>query len=137
MAYIKALHVLAVFIWTGNLLALTRFMGYQVKESPETQMRLAPIYRRMYNFISLPTMVIAILLGGVLILNIDQDQGLFWFFSKMFFALGLVVCDVICGHYVGELNLKADTGRGVPYKILHGVSGLFLIGVIVSIYLLR
>lgn len=137
MAIVKVLHVLCIFIWTGNLLSLSRMMGYHVKQNEETQKNLALLYRRMYNFVGLPTMVLAIVFGGILVTTVDQDQGLLWFFEKMGFAIGLVVCDVICGQYIAGLNLGPDTSRGIQYKILHGIVGLLLIGVFVSIYLVR
>ena len=91
----------------------------------------------MYNFVGLPSMALAIAFGAILISQIDQEQGVMWFIYKISFAVGLVICDVICGQFISELNNKPDTGRGIQYKILHGMAGLLLIGVIVSIYILR
>lgn len=137
MAYVKAFHLLFVFIWVGNLMALTRFMGYHVKEDANTQMRLAALYKRMYQFVGLPSMIFALLLGAVLIHRVNQEDGLGWFMIKISCAIGLVVCDVACGHYINALNLKSEHGKGVRYKILHGVTGLLLIGILTSVYILR
>jgi uncharacterized integral membrane protein (TIGR00701 family) len=137
MAIVKTLHVLCAFIWIGNLLALTRLLGYHVKEDEQTQLRMARIYRRMYNFVGLPTMGLTIVFGAFLFTELDPDKGIGWFIIKLLFVLGLVVCDVICGQFIAALNQNADTSRGVKYKILHGVAGLLLIGVLVSIYILR
>lgn len=137
MDIIKALHVLCVFVWIGNLLALTRLMGYHVKEDEKTQMQMAKIYRRMYNFVELPTMIAAIFLGFILMLRLDQTGNLTWFYLKLLFVAGLVACDLVCGRFVGELNLHPDRSRGIKYKILHGVTGLMLIGVLTSIYIIH
>lgn len=137
MVIVKSLHVLFVFIWIGNLLSLTRFMGYHVKEDEKTQMRLAKLYDRMYNYVGIPTMIISITLGFLLIIQVDQKLGLFWFFHKLAFVLGLVICDVVTGHYIAKLNVNADKGKGISYKVLHGLTGLLLIGVLGSVYLLR
>lgn len=137
MNVIKMLHVLCVFVWIGNLLSLTRLMGYHVKEDERMQMQMAKIYRRMYNFVEMPTMVLSILLGVVLLTRLDQNQNLLWFYLKLTFVAGLVGCDLTCGHFVRELNQRPDTGRGVKYKILHGITGLMLIGALVSIYVLH
>ncbi len=137
MATIKFFHVLFVFIWVGNLLALTRLLGYHVKQDIQTQKNMVLVYQRMYRFISLPSMAMTIVFGSVLIMNIDPDKGLFWFAHKLAFAMGVIVCDFICGFYISDLVGKADTSRGVKYKILHGVCGLCLIGVLVSIYILK
>ena len=137
MIFIKALHVLCVFVWIGNLLALTRLMGYHVKEDDRTQMQMAKIYKRMYNFVELPTMLVAIFLGFILMTRLDMTGDLTWFYFKLTFVAGLVVCDVFCGRFVGELNLQPDHTRGIKYKILHGMTGLMLIGVLASIYIIH
>lgn len=137
MIIIKALHVLCVFVWIGNLLALTRLMGYHVKEDDHTQMQMAKIYKRMYNLVELPTMVLALFLGFVLMTTLDQTGDLTWFYLKLLFVAGLVVCDIFCGRFVSELNLQPDHTRGIKYKILHGMTGLMLIGVLTSIYVMH
>lgn len=137
MNVIKVLHVMCVFIWIGNLLALTRFMGYHVKEEEKTQMRLAKIYRRMNNLVTLPAMGLSIIFGAILLWQLDSQKGLNWFFFKMLFAVGLMICSVVCMQFISDLNVRPAIGRGVRYKILHGVCGLLLIGVLVSIYVLR
>jgi len=137
MNVIKVLHVMCVFIWIGNLLALTRLMGYHVKEEEKTQMRLAKIYRRMNNLVTLPSMGLSIIFGAILLWQLDHQKGLNWFFFKMLFAVGLVICSIVCMQFISDLNVKPAARRGVRYKILHGVCGLLLIGVLVSIYVLR
>lgn len=137
MSIVKALHVICVFIWVGNLLTLTRLMGYHVKEDENTQRQMAKIYKRMYNFIGLPTMTLSILFGMILITALDHTQKLAWFYWKLVFVAGLIVCDITCGKWVTILNFETETGRGLKYKILHGVTGLMFIGVIVSIYVIR
>lgn len=137
MNIIKALHVICVFMWVGNLLTLTRLMGYHVKEDEKTQRQMAKIYKRMYNFIGLPTMVLSILFGLVLISGLDHVRSLTWFYWKLAFVAGLIACDFICGKWVTSLNYECDMGKGVKYKILHGVAGLMFFGIIFSIYVIQ
>lgn len=137
MAIVKLLHVTFVFIWVGNLLALTRLLGYHNKLDDAAQLQMGPIYNRMYKFVGLPCLALAFIFGSVLILNLNQEKGLSWFFHKLVFAIGLIICDFICGHYITLLTDKTDHSRGVRYKVLHGVCGLMLIGVLASIYLLK
>lgn len=137
MAFVRVLHVLSLFMWLGNLLALTRLMGYHPQEDDHVQLRMARIYKRMHNFISVPTMMTTILFGGVLIFQADFTSGIGWFVSKMVFAAGLVVCNFVCGFFVEELSETPYQGRGVKFKILHGVTGLLLIGALTSIYLVK
>lgn len=131
------LHVLFAFIWVGNLLALTRLMGYHVKEEEVVQLRFARIYRRMYYFVGVPAMVLTVGFGAALFSRLDPEKDSSWLFYKILFVTGLIVCDVICGQSVVSLNQKPDRGRGIQYKIMHGAAGLLLIGILACVYILR
>jgi len=137
MEIVKLLHVLAVFIWIGNLLALTRLMGYHVKQEAETQKRLAAIYQRMVRFIGVPSMILAITCGVVLLGGLDLSHKPGWFHMKLTFLLGLIIADVCVMRQVSQLTESVQEGRGVRYKVLHGVVGLMLIGVLCSVYIVR
>ncbi|MFT4553630.1 MAG: putative membrane protein [Chlamydiales bacterium] len=137
MGFIKLLHLICLFTWIGNLMCLTRLMGYHAKEDAATQAHLARLYRRMYKLVSLPTMCLTILLGIVLITSLPTGPSMGWLHMKLTFALGMVVVDIICGREITRLNEGHITGRGVKYKILHGVTGLLLIGILSASVLVR
>jgi putative membrane protein len=132
MAWIKALHLLCIFMWLGTLLSLTRFMGYHPKEDVDTQMRMAKLYKRIYKFIQFPSMVVAVALGLFLLTKLDLGYKPGWMHMKLTFAFGLILCDFWCGRCIKRLNIEPELGRGVKFKILHGVTGLLLIGVLIS-----
>lgn len=137
MDTLKFFHVLFLFIWVGGLLTLTRLMGYHSKQSIETQLSLGKIYRRMYLFVDLPSMCAAIILGVVLLIFKDINLKAGWFHMKMTFTVLLVVCDIIAGTQACELAKRTVKGRGIAYKILHAVTALLLIGILISIYILK
>lgn len=137
MTIIKVLHVLFIFVWIGNLLCLTRFLGYLCKEDPATQIRLAKICKRMYLFADLPSMILAIVLGLVLLYYVQFGQSLGWFHMKMTFALLLIICDIVCGKMIFTINKQGFATSCVKYKILHSLTALMLIGTLISIYVVR
>jgi uncharacterized membrane protein len=137
MAFIKMLHVLFVFVWVGNLLSLTRLLGYHARLDEGTQLKMTSIYHRMYRFVGLPSLLLAVLFGAALMIRLDPERGLLWFITKMVFAVGLILCDLICGDFIVNLVGHLDHSNGKKYKILHGICGLLLIGVLASIYLLK
>lgn len=137
MLIVKLLHVVAVFIWVGNLLALTRLMGYHVKQTPETQAQLVKIYQRMIYFIGIPAMILAILCGMILISNVNWSYRPGWFHMKLTFVVGIVIADLLVMRQVARLAEGPDQSRGVRYKVVHGVVGLMLIGILCSAYLVR
>ncbi len=134
---IKMLHLLCVFVWMGNLFALTRLMAYLVEEEAVTRVRMSKIFMRMYNLVGLPAMGFSIIFGAFLMGNIDQQKGLLWFFLKMGCVCGLVVCDVICGQYLARFDIRSDHGKGMPYKIIHAICGLLLIALLTAVYIVR
>lgn len=137
MATMKMLHVLFMIIWVGNLLALTRLLGYHVKQTKEVQLALGNLYFRMYYFVGLPSLVITVTLGIILLMNKTLGPNPGWFHMKLTLAVLLIGCDFITGKWIRPLRENVDTTRGVKYKILHGVCGLLLIGILFSIYVLK
>jgi len=118
-------------------MSLTRLMGYHVKENVDTQMRLAKLYHRMYRLVQFPCMVVAVVLGLILWSGLDLSYKPGWFHMKLTFAIGMVICDLVCGHYVRKLNLEPDLGAGKQYKMLHGMTGLMLIFILMSSLIIR
>ncbi|NGX62301.1 MAG: hypothetical protein K940chlam9_01798 [Chlamydiae bacterium] len=137
MAYLKLLHVLFVFTWVGSLLSLTRMLGYQGKETPEVQMRLGRILKRIYFFVDLPSMILAVTFGVILLFVREIDWKAPWLHMKLTLAFFFIVCDVICGFQIVKVSRKPIVGRGIPYKILHGVTALLLIAILFAIYILK
>lgn len=130
---IKFFHVLFIFVWMGSLLMLTRLLAYQAKESDEIFCAMNRVNKRIYLFIDLPSMVLAVSLGIASILLKEMDWKAPWLHLKLTFAFFLICCDVMCG----TLILKGRRHSKAFYQILHGLTGLFLIVVLVAIYILK
>ena len=133
MATLKLLHVLFVFVWIGSLLTLSRLMGYLAKESVVVQHRVAYLARRMYLLIDLPAMLIAIALGLSLLFLKETNWKAPWLHMKLTLAFLLIVCDLATGWRI----VRGVVDKAMGYKILHGLAGLFFIGVLVAIYILK
>lgn len=137
MSLLKLLHVLFIFVWIGGLLTLTRLMGYHSKQTPEVQLALGKIYRRMYLFVDLPSMCLAVILGILLFILKKVDFHAGWCHMKLTFAFLLIISDLIAGRQAIKLSKQTIGGKGVGYKILHGLTALFLIATLFSIYILK
>lgn len=133
MIILKFLHVLFIFIWMGGLLMLTRMLGYLSKESDATFQAMNRINKRIYFFIDLPSMILAVTFGLLLLFLKDMNWKAPWLHMKLMFAFLLIVCDITCGCLIA----KGKRRSRVFYQILHGLTGLFLIGVLVAIYILK
>lgn len=129
MAFLKLLHVIFVFSWIGSLLTLTRLLGYQAKEAPD----IGLISKRMYFRVDLPSMILAVGSGLVLLFLNGVDWKLGWIHMKLTFAFLLIICDLICGWQILSLNRRPKW----VYQMLHAMTALFLIMVLISIYILK
>jgi uncharacterized membrane protein len=117
---------------------LSRFLGYIPKEEENVQKRLISLCKRMYHFIELPSMIIAIASGLYLLTTATFGPKLGWFHSKMTFAVLLIASDLYLGKMIRGLSKSlALDGKTLKYKLLHAFSALMLIGVLSSIYLMR
>ena len=137
MHWVKVIHVLCVFIWVGNLITLSRLLGYHVKEEVETQEKIVKWYKRMYYFIDIPFMLLSIVLGLFLLMQTQFSQHPVWFTVKLFFIMGIIACDMLVGNQVSRLQREFKKSKGIQFKILHGVIGLLFLGVIISLYVIR
>lgn len=137
MSILKVFHVLCVFIWIGSLLGLSRFLGYLPREKEEVQRRFILILRRMYLYVDLPAMIAAVISGLVLFFwkGIDIKQG--WLHMKWTFSFFLIVIDIVLGRTIIGLKGKSVTGRGVKFKIIHGIVALLLIAILFCIYVIK
>jgi uncharacterized membrane protein len=137
MTWIKVLHVLLVFIWIGNLLTLSRIFGYHVKEERNVQERTVKWYRRIYFFVNIPCMILAVTFGLILLMQPQFRGQPLWFNVKIIFILGLIGCDLVVGKQIMYLQNNFKKFKGIRYKILHGVLGLLFLGVMISVYVIR
>lgn len=133
MSIVKLLHVLLVIVWMGSLLTLSRLMLYLKGESADFQERMRAIYKRLYLFADLPAMIGAVALGLLLIFVKGVDFKAPWFHMKMTLAALLIFADLAVARQLFRKEKTLFFGR----KVVHSMIGLFLIGILFSIYVLK
>lgn len=133
MVVLKFFHVLFVFIWVGALLMLTRLLGYQAKEPEEIFQAMNKVNKRIYLFIDLPSMVLAVVFGLMLLFLKEMNWKAPWLHIKLTFAFFLIICDIICG----TLVLQGKKRTRIGYQIFHGITGVIFIVILISIYILK
>lgn len=135
MNTLKFLHVLFVFIWLGSLLSITRLLVYQVKESEGVKKRLWAICKRFYLTIDLPSMVLAVAFGLILIFNkVDFNWKAPWIHLKLTLAACLIITDLVT---LGLLLKPFKREKKGVFRLLHGLVGLFLIAIFFAIYIMK
>ena len=135
MGWVKVFHFIFVFIWVGSLMNLTRMMIKHHSYDLQTREVLAGLYSRSYYYMQLPCMLMGVTLGMVLIAQLDQTKSLGWFHMKLAFAMGMIMCDVLCSRFVQKIRDEEGGSKG--YGMVHGISGLLLLGIAISLYVVR
>lgn len=133
MSIVKLIHIILIFIWMGTLLTLTRLVDMLKKEDDSIQKRMLQIYKRVYLLVDLPSMLGSICLSFLLIFLKGANFKAGWFHMKMTFALLLIISDLLFARCLFK-NLKIPR---LQYKIIHGCVGLFLIGVLSALYIMK
>lgn len=149
--WLLAFHLLALFLWVGQLMFLSRFLGYHVQEPPEVQKRLSYLEKRMYIYICVPGGLLAIATGLLMLhgaatpnfagptealnhyLNPRTTSGSpsFWYVTfhlKLSSVLLLVLCDIYLGKQVFRLANGSKPSSARVFAALAGLVG-FVAGV--------
>src|SRR3954468_19364438 len=126
---LKFFHFLFLFIWVGSLLSLNCLLGYFSQEKKD------PRLRSMYFFVDLPSMVVAVICGIFLFILKGAHFNEGWFHMKLTFIILLVITDIITGRTI--CRLKDGEGKKFKFKILHGLTILFLIGILFSVTVMK
>lgn len=155
--WILAFHLIALFLWVGQLMFLSRFLGYHVQEPKEVQRRLSNLEKRMYVYICVPGGVLAIITGLMMLhgiaspnfaspsdalsyyLNPRTSSGSpsFWYVTfhlKLSSVALLIFCDIYLGRQIFRLESGTAPTSAKPFAILAGFVGLVTgIGLVWSI----
>ena len=138
MLWVRAFHLIGLFVWMGGLLFLTMLLA-RAAADPDGSLkdRLFALARRMYFRVTLPGLGIAFTMGVLLIVDSIQNpadpergsvfkQG--WFHAKLLGVIILLAVDHLLMRAVKKGPAGATPGR---FHALHGVTALLLITIVV------
>lgn len=137
MEYIKLLHLLFLLIWIGNLLALTRLLGYRKKLSTAAMGELLPLLRRMYLFVGLPSLVLALSFGAILLTLADLGKSLGWLHMKLTASVLLIVIDLLLGAAIEKGVAGGSLPSPAKFRLYHGGVGLLVIAALFSVLVIH
>ena len=111
MAYvwIKALHIVAVIAWMAGLLYLPRLFVYHCDAEPGSQLSetFKTMERRLLHGITNPAGVLVIILGGLLLLNLDESVWLAgWLITKLILLVLLFAVRALALMAAPIINVK-------------------------------
>jgi len=139
--WLKWVHLLGVVIYVGGLMALTRLLGHAVRfDEARSRTDSYRVYKRMHKFANWAGLLL-MLVGGLWLLFWDPagkhylKQG--YFHAKLTFVVLLLACDVVFSRKLFRLEGEGAQPGATFFRVMHGVVGLALLGVLFAIFILR
>lgn len=140
MDWLLVFHILGITFWMGGLLILSRVLGYHVREELAVQARLSHIERRLYFGAVLPGLLIVVGTGVAMLMTATAMPPLMknpGFHIKLTLVIVAIVVQFVVQRFIGGLRDEPRKSGGGKYKAVHGVLGLLLVGILVSVYVVK
>ncbi len=134
MAWLLALHVIAIIAWMAGMLYLFRLYVYHAMEQEQVVMeRLQVMERRLLNFITTPAMIASALTGGTLLALQPYLLSQPWMHLKLTLVLGMFAAHGIAAKYRRLLvtNPRVKTDRF--FRVMNEVPTVLMIGIVIAV----
>lgn len=127
--WIKAGHVAANMFWAAGLLYLPRLFVYHAEAGDEEgRRRFCVMERRLYWSIMLPSMIVALILGLMLL---PHYLGGGWVLAKLALGLLLAVFHVWCGFVMRAFARGANPHSPRFFRIANEVPALIILALVI------
>ncbi len=139
MAWFKVFHLVGIILWIGALMDLTRMLGYHVKKPRIAWPAISEIERRIFFGASVAGLTLTLAMGVCLLI---YGGGPAYYFSQPYFHAKLTgVAALIAIQFLTFRAIRrvarapeAETVAAWPFKLLHGLAGLFLLLILIMIF---
>jgi len=126
-----ALHLIAVISWMAGILYIYRLFVYHAQETESVvKDRFKVMENRLYRVITVPSMLVATVMG-VSLLGLDPtlfQKG--WIHAKLFLALGMIGMTLYAGVAKDQLQAGTSTKSHKFFRICNELPTLLLIAIV-------
>ena len=134
LAYIKALHIIAIIAWMAGLLYLPRLFVYHAmsKVGSEQSETFKVMERRLLRYITTPAMVASWVFGLMLVFSgvIDWAQD-GWFHAKLILVLALSAYHGLLAVWAKDFALDQNTRSARFYRIANEIPTILMIFIVI------
>lgn len=137
MAYLIALHLIAVTCWFAALFYLPRlFVYHAMTASQDVSAQFKIMEHKLYYYIMMPAMIITLISGFCLMFFylLPMHQPLGWFWAKLILVAFLLLFHFACGHYLKAFKADRNLHPHRFYRIFNEVPTLLLIVIMLLIF---
>jgi len=140
--YLKSLHIIFVVSWMAGLFYIVRLFIYhtEANERPEVerlvlQRQFEVMEAKLWNIITTPAMLLAVLAGlGMIYLN-PSLLAMDWMLVKLGFVLGLLVYHFLCQRIIAQLKNGIFHWTSTQLRIWNEVATIFLVAIVFTVVL--
>ncbi len=140
--YLKSLHLIFVVSWMAGLFYIVRLFIYhtEANERPEAERNILQrqfelMESKLWNIITTPAMLLAVLAGlGMIYLNpalLEMD----WMLVKLGFVLGLLVYHFLCQRLMNQLKRGVFSFSSTQLRIWNELATIFLVAIVFTVVL--
>lgn len=140
--YLKSLHLIFVVSWMAGLFYIVRLFIYhtEANERPEAERHILQrqfelMESKLWNIITTPAMLLAVLAGlGMIYLNpalLEMD----WMLVKLGFVLGLLVYHFLCQRMMNQLKRGVFSFSSTQLRIWNELATIFLVAIVFTVVL--
>ena len=125
-----------MILWGGGALNLSRMLAFHVQEDLEVQPRFSNLEFRIFFFVALPGMLLAVASGLVMLSDpvmLLMQHG--WMQAKLGLACIFILLTFELGRRITRLGAKPAKASKGPQMALHGIFGLCLLGILYLVFL--
>ncbi len=140
--YLKSLHIIFVVSWMAGLFYIVRLFIYHTEANERPEAERLVLHRqfevmeaKLWNIITTPAMLLAVLAGlGMIYLN-PTLLALDWMLVKLGFVLGLLVYHFLCQRIIAQLKNGIFHWTSTQLRIWNEVATIFLVAIVFTVVL--
>lgn len=131
-----AFHVIAIITWMAGILYLYRLFVYHAMETESVvKSRFVVMERKLYRFITLPSMWVAFALGVSMIALQPSLLSQAWLHAKLTLVVLLMVSTLAAGRIRVSLAQETCTISSKAFRFLNEFPTLLMIGIVLLVIL--
>ena len=134
--WIKAFHIISVIAWMAGMLYLPRLFVYHCDAKPSSQHSetLKTMERKLLHGIINPAMIVVVVLGGLLLANLDVESWLEgWLLAKLFLVVLLIVLHGMMSRWRKDFANDSNNRTANFYRWMNEIPAILMAGIVILV----
>ena len=140
--YLKSIHIIFVVSWMAGLFYIVRLFIYHIEanERAETervvlQKQFEVMQKKLWNIITTPAMILALLAGIWMIYLVPALLEMRWMLVKLGFVVGLLVYHFICQNIIKQLAKGTCKWTSTQLRLWNEMATILLVAIVFTVVL--